>query len=83
VTMQARDLLGNLVREVEALREELGRSKLNREVSRQSVSTSLWYCVGFVSVDGGWRGSARFDPVSCVCVCVLTMSRRPHHAPRT
>lgn len=38
MTVQARDLLGNLVREVEALREELDRAKLNREVSRQSVS---------------------------------------------
>lgn len=40
--MQARDLLGNLVREVEALREELRRANFNREVARQSVSLTVY-----------------------------------------
>lgn len=46
VTVQAKDLLGNLVREVEALREGLDRAKLNREVSRQSVSRFLVFWGG-------------------------------------
>ncbi len=36
VTLGAKEMLGSLVREVEALREELNRAKMTREVTRQS-----------------------------------------------